>query len=72
MRWFYLAVVVVFVAALLIFLFQNTDNVSVSFLTFGVTAPLAVVVLIVYVIGALTGGSLYAMLRRSIQGSRNY
>ena len=43
-----------------------------TFLTFGVTAPLAVVVLIVYVIGALTGGSLYAMLRRSIQGSRNY
>ena len=70
MRWFYLAVVVVFVAALLLFIFQNTGGVSVSFLTFGMTAPLSMVVLIVYAIGALTGGSLYALLRRSIRGSR--
>jgi lipopolysaccharide assembly protein A len=69
-RWFYLAVVVVFVAALLIFLFQNTQSVSVSFMIFGMTAPLFVLVLVVYGIGALTGGSLYALLRRSIQGSR--
>jgi len=70
MRWFYLAVVVVFAAIVLIFLLQNTQSVSVSFLSFALAAPLAVVVLVVYVLGALTGGSLYALLRRSIQGSR--
>ena len=69
-RWVYVAVVVVFVAAILIFLFQNTQSVSVTFLSFGMAAPIAVVVLVVYVLGALTGGSLYALLRRSIQGSR--
>ena len=37
MRWFYLAIVVVFVAALIIFVFQNTESVSISFLSFGVT-----------------------------------
>ena len=31
MRWLYLAIVVVFVAALIIFVFQNTDSVSMSF-----------------------------------------
>jgi len=33
-------------------------------------APLALIVLVVYVLGAATGGGLYALLRRSIQGSR--
>ncbi len=70
MRWLYLAIVVVFVAALIIFVFQNTDSVSVSFLALGATLPLAALVFIVYVLGALSGGSLYALLRRSVAGSR--
>jgi putative membrane protein len=69
-RWFYLAIVVVFVAALIVFVAQNTQSVDVSFLSLGVTLPLAVVVFVVYVLGALTGGSLYALLRRSVAGSR--
>ncbi|MGA8446395.1 MAG: LapA family protein [Roseiarcus sp.] len=70
MRWIYLAIVVVFVAALIIFVFQNTQSVDVSFLALGVTLPLAVLVLVAYVLGALSGGSLYALLRRSVAGSR--
>jgi uncharacterized integral membrane protein len=62
--------VVVFVAALIIFVFQNTQSVDVSFLALGVTLPLAIVVLVAYVLGALSGGSLYALLRRSVAGSR--
>jgi lipopolysaccharide assembly protein A len=69
-RWIYLAIVVVFVAALIIFIFQNTESVDVSFLALGVTLPLAILVLIAYVLGALSGGSLYALLRRSVAGSR--
>jgi lipopolysaccharide assembly protein A len=70
MRWFYLAIVVLLVAALITFVFQNTDSVSMSFLSFGVTLPLAVLALVLYVLGALTGGSLYALIRRSVAGSR--
>ncbi len=70
MRWFYLAIVIVFVAALIIFVFQNTQSVGVSFLALGVTLPLSALVFIVYVLGALSGGSLYALLRRSLAGSR--
>ena len=69
-RWIYLAIVVVFVAALIIFVFQNTQSVDVSFLALGVTLPLAILVLVAYVLGALSGGSLYALLRRSVAGSR--
>jgi lipopolysaccharide assembly protein A len=68
-RWFYLAIVIVFVAALIIFVFQNTQSVDISFLAL-ITLPLAVLVFVVYVLGALSGGSLYALLRRSVAGSR--
>jgi uncharacterized integral membrane protein len=70
MRWLYLAIVVLFVAALIIFVYQNTQTVSVSFLAVGATLPLAVLVFVVYVLGALSGGSLFALLRRSVAGSR--
>ena len=70
MRWLYLAIVVLFVAALIVFVAQNTQSVGVSFLSLGATLPLAALVFVVYVLGALTGGSLYALLRRSVAGSR--
>jgi uncharacterized integral membrane protein len=70
MRWVYLAIVVLFIAVVLIFVVQNTDTISISFLGSTLSAQLALIVLVVYVLGAATGGSLYALLRRSIQGSR--
>ena len=70
MRWIYLAIVVLFIAALIIFVAQNAQSVGVSFLSLGLTLPLAVLVVIAYVLGALSGGSLYALLRRSVAGSR--
>ena len=70
MRWVYFSIVIVFVAAVLIFVLQNTDTVRMSFLGLALSAPLALIVLVAYVLGAATGGSLYALLRRSIQGSR--
>jgi len=69
-RWIYLAIVVLVAAATLIFALQNLQIVSVSFLATSLSAPLALLVFVVYVLGAATGGSLYALLRRSVQGSR--
>jgi uncharacterized integral membrane protein len=69
MRWIYLAVVLLFAIATLIFALQNLDVVTVSFLRFEMRFPLAVLTIIVYVLGALTGGSLLALLRRSYEGS---
>jgi lipopolysaccharide assembly protein A len=70
MRWIYLALVILFVLITLIFAFQNLDVVTVSFLRFEVRAPLALLTLVIYVLGALTGGSLLALLRWSYAGSR--
>jgi lipopolysaccharide assembly protein A len=70
MRWVYLAIVVVFLAAIVIFIVQNRELVTMSFLGFGVRAPLAILTAVVYVLGAITGGSLYALLRKSVRESR--
>ena len=70
MRWFHLAVIILFVAVILIFALQNLDVVTVSFLGFSARAPLAVVIPIISLLGAATGGSLIALLRRSYAGSR--
>ena len=69
MRWVHIAIVVLFAAATLIFLVQNREIVSVDFLGFSVRAPLAVVAASFYLLGAITGGSAYALLRRSVQGA---
>jgi len=69
MRWVYIAIIVVFIAAGVMFVAHNTDIVRISFLGLALSAPLALIVLIVYV-SERAGASLYALLRRSIQGSR--
>jgi len=70
MRWLYVAIIVVFVAAIVIFVVQNTQIVTVAFVQMRISVPLALAVFVFYVLGAATGGSLYALLRRSVQGSR--
>ena len=70
MRSVYLLIIIVFALATLIFAVQNLDTVSVSFLSMRVAAPLALLVLIIYVLGAVTGSSLLALLRRSYRGTR--
>jgi uncharacterized integral membrane protein len=70
MRWVYLAIVVVFVAVIVTFVVQNRELVTMSFLGFGVRAPLAILAVIVYVLGAITGGSVYALLRKSVSESQ--
>lgn len=70
MRWFYLVIVVLFVAATLIFVLQNFDLVTMAFLGTRIRVPLALLVAVVYVLGAITGGSLFALLRHSIRESK--
>jgi len=70
MRWIYLAIIVLFALATLVFALQNLEVVTMSLLRFQVRAPLALMTVVVYLAGALTGGSLFALLRRSYKGAR--
>jgi uncharacterized integral membrane protein len=70
MRWVYLTVIILFVASIVLFSIQNVQSVTISFLGFSISAPLAIRTAVVYVLGAVTGGSLFAALRKSIRATR--
>ena len=70
MRWIYLAVIILFAAATIVFALQNFEIVTMTFLGFNARVPLALLVAVAYLLGAATGGSLFALLRRSFEGSR--
>ena len=70
MRWFHMAVIVVLVAATVIFATQNFQGVAVSFLNLRINAPLAVLVVVIYLLGMATGGSLWAFVRWALEGSK--
>ena len=70
MRWLHLGVIVLFAAVTAIFAMQNLQIITVSFFRVGAQMPLAFLVAIIYLLGALTGGSLFALLRRAFEGAR--
>jgi|SRR6185437_9710370 uncharacterized integral membrane protein len=72
MRWIYMAAIVLFAAAIVAFALQNLEPVTVSFLGSRIRAPLAVLAIVIYILGAATGGSVLALLRRSYQGSKRH
>jgi lipopolysaccharide assembly protein A len=70
MRWIYLALIILFAVATFLFAAQNLEVTTMSFLRFQVRAPLALLTIVAYLLGAVTGGSLLALLRRSFAGSK--
>jgi lipopolysaccharide assembly protein A len=70
MRWFHLAVIILFAVVTLVFALQNLQTVTIAFLGFSVSLPLALQAIVIYLLGMATGGSLWALLRRAFEGSR--
>ena len=70
MRWIYLTIIVLFAAAVVVFASQNFEVVTVSFIGFSIRIRIAILVFLVYVLGAVTGGTLFVLLRRSYEYSR--
>jgi putative membrane protein len=61
--------IALFVVGTFVFVIQNFEIVTLSFLAFGARTRLGFFVAILYVLGMVTGGDLFALLRRSIAGS---
>jgi putative membrane protein len=69
MRFVYIALIVVLAAIVLAFKFQNLETVTVSLFGAGFTLPLSVLVLLVYLLGMLTGGFVLALFRSLARGA---
>jgi uncharacterized integral membrane protein len=70
MRTVHFTIIILFAAATVVFAFQNLEIVTMAFLGFKARAPLALLTSVIYVLGALTGSSVFALLRRSYKGYR--
>lgn len=70
MRWVHTAVIAILASAFVIFAFQNLQSVTVAFLGFGMTLPLAILAIVIYLLGMATGGSAWALIRWAWQGSK--
>jgi uncharacterized integral membrane protein len=70
MRWLHTAVIVALVAAILIFAVQNLQAVTISFLGFSISIPLAALSAVIYLLGMVTGGSAWALMRWAWEGAR--
>ena len=67
MRVLYAAVLLLFAAAVLVFCVQNLETVSVAYLGWSISLPLPLLVLLVYLLGMVSGWGLLSFLRRSIR-----
>ena len=70
MRYVYIALIVLLTAVVLLFKFQNLNSVTISLLGMSVTLPVSVLVILVYVLGMVTGSALFGLVRRWIRGAR--
>ena len=69
MRYLYLTLVVLGTLAVLLFMVQNLAPVTVSFMSARVTMPIWLVVVVVYLLGMVSGGALWSLLRASVRGA---
>lgn len=69
MQYIYILLVVIVTIIVLLFAFQNTLTTTVSFFTISVSLPLWMIILLAYVVGALTGGIMVSSLRALVHGA---
>ena len=69
MRYVYMALIAILAAIIILFKVQNLESVTVSLFAASVTLPVSVLVLLIYVLGMLTGGFLLALLRSWVHGA---
>jgi putative membrane protein len=70
-RYLYIALIVLLTAVVLAFMAQNLESVTVSFFAIRITLPLALLVVLVYFLGMVTGGALLSLLRSWIAHARS-
>ncbi len=70
MRYVYIGLIAVFTIVVLSFKIQNFDAATVTLFSMSATLPVSVLVVGVYVLGALTGGLLVSLLRSWLHGAR--
>ena len=69
MRHVYIALIILLTAVVLIFKFQNLSTVTISLLGMSATLPVSTLVILVYLLGMVTGSALFGLVRSWIHGA---
>jgi uncharacterized integral membrane protein len=67
MRALYIIVLIVIVAALGIFAYQNGDSVTLQCFHRSITLPMSLLIVVVYLLGMLSGWTVVGFFRRSLR-----
>jgi len=70
MRYIYVALVILILIVVITFTVQNIQSVTVSFMNASLTLPLSLLILGVYFLGMLTGGTVVSLIRSLIVRAR--
>ena len=65
MRALYISVLIIIVAALAIFAYQNNESVTLQYFRRSITLPISLLIVAVYLLGMLSGWTVVGFLRRS-------
>lgn len=69
MRYVYIGLIIVVTAVVLMFKIQNLTSVTVSLFSMSLTMPVSLLVIGIYLLGMLTGSTLWSLLRGWMQGA---
>lgn len=69
MRYVNIGLMIIALAVVILFKVQNLTSVTITLLGMSATMSVSVLVFGVYLLGMLTGGLMWSLLRRSIQGA---
>ncbi len=66
MRFIYATLLLLILVALGIFAVQNPESITLRFLNWSVTSPFALLAIIVYLLGMVSGWTVLGVIRRSL------
>ncbi len=67
MRFIQAVIFLIFLAVIGVFALQNTDVITVSFLNWTLSGPIALLTVVVYFLGMLSGWTVVAFVRGSVR-----
>jgi lipopolysaccharide assembly protein A len=67
MRFIQAIIFLVFLGAVGLFAVQNMETIKVSFWTWSITGPIALLIVVVYLLGMMSGWAVVAFVRRSLR-----
>ena len=70
MRYVYIALIVLFTVLVLTFKVQNVESATLVLLSMSITLPMSVIVLLVYILGMLSGGFVLQLLSTWVRKAR--